>query len=555
MKAGSPELSVVIATYNRRARLERLLRQLASQTLPTSRYEVVVVDDGSKEPVARAVASLGLSCQVRVEEQPNAGAATARHRGALAARGRLLLVVDDDMQVGSDFLEAHATLHPPGSRNVVLGRIRADPNIRAMPLFERWHATILDRMAADLGRPGAVLRGNHLYTGNVSLRREDYLAVGGFDPALGHSEDAELGLRLEKAGVHFLFSDRAVTFHGSDHTDLASWKKRAIRYGVFDSRIARKHPELPHADPWRFLFELSPASRPLLAASLVSPAFGRALSEVAMATAERLGRVGLERAALSGTTLVYGLEYFRGVRAEAGGLPAALAGFVRHAKKRGSNPMKWTRRLSLLPGLWVDVQADHQVMRQYEEKYGHHQPSSGSGASDLVQKIGFQLMAGYRLMRFLYDADLPLGAKVASRLLRHVYGSDIHWEAELAPGVMVVHGMGLAISHDAKVGQGSILFQHVTLGEGTHPVTRKLGAPTVEENVHIGPGATLIGPITIGAGSKIMAGAVVTESVPPGSLVESPAPRVTARRAPGATGRRAKGKKQEPAPTKVDPRH
>jgi serine O-acetyltransferase len=94
---------------------------------------------------------------------------------------------------------------------------------------------------------------------------------------------------------------------------------------------------------------------------------------------------------------------------------------------------------------------------------------------------------------------------------------------------MIVHGMGLAISHAARVARGCILFQNVTLGMGIDPTTRRTGAPTLERNVHVGPGATLIGPITIGEGSKVMAGAVVTRSVPPGSVVETPPPEVRPR--------------------------
>jgi len=94
---------------------------------------------------------------------------------------------------------------------------------------------------------------------------------------------------------------------------------------------------------------------------------------------------------------------------------------------------------------------------------------------------------------------------------------------------MLVHGFGLAISHAAKVGPACILFHNVTLGMGIDPKTRESGAPTLEANVHVGPGATLIGPITVGAGSKIMAGVTLTHSVPPGSVVAAPEPEVRRR--------------------------
>ena len=112
---------------------------------------------------------------------------------------------------------------------------------------------------------------------------------------------------------------------------------------------------------------------------------------------------------------------------------------------------------------------------------------------------------------------------VASRLIRHLYGSDIHWDARFAPGVVIVHGMGLAISGKANVDSGAILFQHVTLGESGGQ------APHVGARVHVGPGATLLGGVSIGDESKIMAGCVVRESVPAGSLVSAPAPDVKPR--------------------------
>lgn len=523
-----PRASVVVATYNRPELLLRLLGQIGAQSLPAEDYEVIVVDDGSAEPVEPRLRPTAFPFALRVETQPNAGAAAARHRGALAARGEVLVIVDDDMQVGPDFLERHLALHPPGTRRVVLGRIVADPAAR-MPLFERWHARMLDDLAEGVSGGRLKPRGNHLYTGNVSLRREDYLAVGGFDPSLGHSEDAELGLRLEKAGATFVFSEEARSLHGSDHASLSAWRRRAFLYGVFDHRIGRKHPELAHASPWRFLFELNPVSRPLMAATLLAPGAARPLAALAYRAAALCDRLGLESPAMAGTTLAYGLDYFRGLRSDAGRLTAAareLGAFL--TTDGGPLPERLRAPLSALERMLSAVRADHEALLRNGSKYGHPEPGGALGA-DLVQKIGFQLLAACRLMQALREAELPLGAKLVSRLVRHLYGSDVHWDARIEPGVTVVHGMGLAISHAASIGAGCILFQNVTLGMGIDPVTRQTGAPRLEPDVHVGPGATLLGPIVVGRGSKVMAGVVLTESVPPGSLVEAPRPEVRPR--------------------------
>jgi serine O-acetyltransferase len=89
--------------------------------------------------------------------------------------------------------------------------------------------------------------------------------------------------------------------------------------------------------------------------------------------------------------------------------------------------------------------------------------------------------------------------------------------------------MGLAVSRAARVRSGVILFQHVTLGMGVDPETRALGAPTIERDVHVGAGSTLVGPITLGARSKITANCFVRASVPADSLVEAPPPTVSLR--------------------------
>jgi hypothetical protein len=203
-----------------------------------------------------------------------------------------------------------------------------------MPLFERWYAHQLAKMAASIASGTRQARGGHLFTGNVSMRRKDYLDVGGFDPALKRSEDLELGLRLEKSGVRTVFAEDAHTLHGSDHTELATWLQRAFLYGVFDSRIRDKHPDVLHADPWRFLFRVPTLARPLLLFAAVAPRLSRPVSALAWSAVTVADRLGLERVAFAGSSLVYQMEYYRGVRDEAGSLPSMARSFGRFVQQR-----------------------------------------------------------------------------------------------------------------------------------------------------------------------------------------------------------------------------
>jgi serine acetyltransferase/GT2 family glycosyltransferase len=543
--SGAPRLSVVIATYNRAELLVRLLGQLAEQKLAADAFEVVVVDDGSKEPAEPYTRGRAWPFALQVVRQENGGAAAARHKGATVARGDVILFIDDDMFAPPALLAEHLRVHDRDPKAVVLGRIRQDTSLK-MTLFDRFHLRVLQRFTDAVREGRQTFRGMNLWTGNVSMRRAHYLDVGGFDLSLGRSEDAELGVRLEKHGARFHVSDEAFSVHSSDHTSNDVWMTRAYKYGIFDTRIGKKHADVSDANPWRYFSIVSPVSRPLLATAVVAPGAAKVIARAAMQVALGVDALGLERLAIAGATLVYGMEYARGLRDEAGGALGSAGAYLEFVESRG--PQGAGGKAAALRRMIDGIRADHATQRHYRAKYRHEESSEAELPRDAVQKIGFQMMGAYRVMRFFRDAGVPLAPQIASRMIRHLYGSDIHWEAELDPGVMLVHGMGLAISDEAKVRKGVILFHHVTLGTSAD-ASGKAGAPTIEEDVHIGAGATIVGPITIGARSKIMAGCFVRESVPPDSLVAAPDPVVTTRvrpRTPRASAESGNGGKSAP---------
>ncbi len=328
--------SIVLATYNRPQLLARLLGQLDAQTVPPDQFEVIVVDDGSSERFDPA--SIQTRYPLRYLYQSNQGAASARHAAIVEARGELVVITDDDMQVAPGFLAAHLAHHAPGARTAVFGAIRPDAKIASMPLFERFHAQTLEARNEAHARGTLALRGNDLCTGNVSLRREDYFAVGGFDRSLERSEDAELGLRLEQAGVKLVFAADAEVQHGSDHLDLARWMGRAYRYGRYEQRIADKHQELLHADPWRNFFQQAKVKRPVFAAALLAPRAAPLAARASIFFAGLAGKLGIETGALRLTSLAFGMLYFQGLRDEAGSLRTALARLRNFRRKEAQGP-------------------------------------------------------------------------------------------------------------------------------------------------------------------------------------------------------------------------
>jgi GT2 family glycosyltransferase len=329
-KLPSPLISVVIATYNRPEGIRALLKDLDAQSgFGEAELEIVVIDDGSSTPCRSVIEARPTSLPLIFIEQANTGQGAARDKAIRAASGQIVVVLDDDMRVGPDFLAAHKRAHDAGAE-VVQGAISTPP--ADVPIFERWHMTQLEHFANEIREQRLVFFGAALSTGNVSFRRDRYLEIGGFDATLNRSEDRDLGIRLEKAGAKLAFSHEAASVHYSDHTSLATWMDRAYRYGTADSIIARKHPEISYVDPWRFLGEVNPVSRLFLLLSVALPSVGDWISKAAMFVSTKLDQRKLIKPALAGTTLVYGMQYFRGVRLAAGSRKNAFANMRAYQK-------------------------------------------------------------------------------------------------------------------------------------------------------------------------------------------------------------------------------
>jgi len=130
---------------------------------------------------------------------------------------------------------------------------------------------------------------------------------------------------------------------------------------------------------------------------------------------------------------------------------------------------------------------------------------------------GVHALLAHRVAHALHRARVPVLTRVIAAIARSVTGIEIHPAAEIGTGFFIDHGMGVVIGETAQIGDDVTLYQGVTLG-GTGFATGKRH-PTVEDNVTIGSGAKLLGPITVGHGSKIGAGSVVIHDVPANSTV------------------------------------
>jgi len=130
---------------------------------------------------------------------------------------------------------------------------------------------------------------------------------------------------------------------------------------------------------------------------------------------------------------------------------------------------------------------------------------------------GVQALLAHRAAHALMEAGVPLVPRAIAYLTRAITGIEIHPAAQIGNEFFIDHGSGVVIGETASIGSYVTLYQGVTLG-GTG-FQRGKRHPTLGDNVTVGSGAKLLGPIAVGDGAKIGANTVVVEDVPPGATV------------------------------------
>jgi serine O-acetyltransferase len=154
-------------------------------------------------------------------------------------------------------------------------------------------------------------------------------------------------------------------------------------------------------------------------------------------------------------------------------------------------------------------------------------PAATSAISAYFNYPGLKAIRWHRRAHRLYSSGHSFLARAVSQFARHHTGIEIHPGATIGEGLFIDHGMGVVIGETCVIGNDVTIYQGVTLG-GTGKERGKRH-PTIEDCVVIGVGATVLGNITVGRGSKVGAGAVVVNNVPPNCTVVGVPGRVVVR--------------------------
>ena len=144
-------------------------------------------------------------------------------------------------------------------------------------------------------------------------------------------------------------------------------------------------------------------------------------------------------------------------------------------------------------------------------------PAARSLLEVLLCYPGLHAIWYYRIAHWFWTHKLRLFGRLVSHLARRLTGVEIHPGAQIGRRFFIDHGMGVVIGETSEIHDDVLMYQGVVLG-GTS-LAKKKRHPTLGNHVVVGAGATLLGAITMGEGTRVGAGSVVIRSVPPHSVV------------------------------------
>ena len=171
-------------------------------------------------------------------------------------------------------------------------------------------------------------------------------------------------------------------------------------------------------------------------------------------------------------------------------------------------------------------------MNEFLESIIERDPAAKSKISVILTYPGVKAMFMHRIANFFAIAKFDLIARIISQFSRFMTGIEIHPKARIGKNLFIDHGMGVVIGETSDIGDNVTIYHMVTLG-GISPSINSNDQrevkrhPTLQDNVVVGSGAQVLGPITIGKNAKIGANAVVTKNVPEnGIMIGIPAKNV-----------------------------
>ena len=236
------KISVIIGTYNQKNTLKLVLESFFKQSLPHSEYELVIVDSFSNDGTDAMIESLRPPCRLNYLRKENRGKAAARNFGASQAKADIILLTDADMVADKDLLTNHLNAHEKHGHLSVEGQtFNLKKEIKAEELAP--HHPEVEPYIKERIKAGREMKWAYFLSGNLSLKKQDFIQAGGFDENFsGYGwEDIELGYRLHSMKIPLIYVPKAVNYHFHIVTGQ-DMLQRKYNMGRSAAYFYKKHP-------------------------------------------------------------------------------------------------------------------------------------------------------------------------------------------------------------------------------------------------------------------------------------------------------------------------
>ena len=166
----------------------------------------------------------------------------------------------------------------------------------------------------------------------------------------------------------------------------------------------------------------------------------------------------------------------------------------------------------------------HKIMNEFLESIIKRDPAAKSKLSIILTYPGAKAVFFHKIANFFAIAKFNLIARIISQFSRFLTGIEIHPKANIGKNLFIDHGMGVVIGETSEIGDNVTIYHMATLG-GISPSINSNEQrnikrhPTLKDNVVVGSGAQVLGPVTVGKNAKIGANAVVTKDVPENAVM------------------------------------
>lgn len=206
------ELSVIIPTYNRPKKLKRCLLSIVSQSLPTHLFEVIVVNDGSKQDILPSALPASSGVNIKILKQHNQGPAAARNTGIKASQGKILVFIDDDCTANDDWLSKiyQAFEHHLGI-SIIQGPYKYLPSLNPFYRASDIISQIADRVRIIPSLQNGHQNALYIGTGNLALRKS-FIVQNSlyFDEKLSPREDEDFYRQIAQQNLQVLYLQNPV---------------------------------------------------------------------------------------------------------------------------------------------------------------------------------------------------------------------------------------------------------------------------------------------------------------------------------------------------------